>query len=235
MTSPSEIIDMDQLDHTRCRSWTFFQDFCVTCGLCASSCPVSGIDGFDARMLVRMVSLGLVEELVDARWPWICTMCGKCENVCPMQIDIADLIRKIRSKREREKVPGILHKGLVAALETGNNLRLPKEDFIFIIEDVAEEVAEKPGFEGFEAPIDKKGANLLTTIHNKLVNTHTDDLKHFWKIFHAAKEDWTVSSENWEGTNWGYFTGDDEAMKVMVGRIVDQLERLEIKNLLCPE
>ena len=235
MTSPSEIIDMDQLDHTSCRTWPFSQDFCVTCGLCASSCPVSGIDGFDPRMLVRMVSLGLVEDLVNARWPWICTMCGKCENVCPMQIDIADLIRKIRSKREREKVPGILHKGLVAALETGNNLRLPKEDFVFIIEDVAEEIAEDPGFEGFEAPIDKKGANLLTTIHNKLVNTHTEDLKHWWKIFHVAKEDWTVTSENWEGTNWGYFTGDDDAMKIIIGRIVDQMKRLEIKNLLCPE
>ena len=235
MTLSSEIIDMDQLDHTRCRTWPFSQDYCVTCGLCASSCPVSGIDGFDPRMLVRMVSLGLVEDLVDARWPWICTMCGKCENVCPMQIDIPDLVRRIRSKREREKVPGILHKGLVAALETGNNLRLPKEDFIFIIKDVAEEVAEEPGFEGFEAPIDKKGANLLTTIHNKLVNTHTEDLKHWWKIFHAAKEDWTVTSENWEGTNWGDFTGDDNAMKVIVGRIVDQMERLEIKNLLCPE
>jgi len=235
MTSPSEIIDMDQLDHTRCRTWPFSQDFCVTCGLCASSCPVSGIDGFDPRMLVRMVSLGLVEDLVDARWPWICTMCGKCENVCPMQVEIPDLVRRIRSKREREKVPGILHKGLVAALETGNNLRLPKEDFIFIIKDVAQEIAEEPGFEGFEAPIDKKGANLLTTIHNKLVNTHTEDLKHWWKIFHAAKEDWTVTSENWEGTNWGYFTGDDNAMKIIVGRIVDQMERLEIKNLLCPE
>jgi hypothetical protein len=42
-------------------------------------------------------------------------------------------------------------------------------------------------------------------------------------------------SENWEGTNWGYFTGDDDAMKVIVGRIVEQMERLEIKNLLCPE
>jgi heterodisulfide reductase subunit C len=186
-------------------------------------------------MLVRMVSLGLVEELVDARWPWICTMCGKCEKVCPMQIDIADLVRKIRSKREREKVPGILHKGLEAALETGNNLRLPKEDFMFIIEDVAEEVAEEPGFEGFTAPIDKKGANILTTIHNKLVNTHTEDLKHWWKIFHAAKEDWTVTSENWEGTSWGYFTGDDEAMKVMTGRIVAQMEKLQVKNLLWPE
>jgi len=186
-------------------------------------------------MLVRMVSLGLVEELVETRWPWICTLCGKCENVCPMEIDIADLVRKIRSLKDREKVPGILHKGLVAALETGNNLRLPREDFIFIVEDVAEEVAEEPGFEGFKAPIDKKGANLLTTIHNKLVNTHTEDLKHWWKIFHAAKEDWTVTSENWEGTSWGYFTGDDAAMKVMAGRIVEQMSNLEIKNLLWPE
>lgn len=235
MTSPSEIIDMDQLDHTRCGTWPFLQDFCVTCGLCASSCPASGIDAFDPRMLVRMVSLGLVGELVDARWPYICTMCGKCENVCPMQIEIPDLVRKIRSKREREKVPGILHKGLAAALETGNNLRLPKEDFMFIIEDVAEEVAEEPGFEGFTAPIDKKGANILTTIHNKLVNTHTEDLKHWWKIFHAAKEDWTVTSENWEGTSWGYFTGDDDAMKVMAGRIVEQMEKLQVKTLLWPE
>ncbi len=234
MTS-SDIIDMDQLDHTRCRAWPFLQDFCVTCSLCSSSCPASGVDDSDPRMLVRMASLGLVEELVDARWPWICTMCGKCENVCPMQIEIPDLVRNIRSKRDREKVPGILHKGLVAALETGNNLRLPKEDFIFIIEDVAEEVAEEPGFEGFEAPIDKEGASILTTIHNKLVNTHTEDLKHWWKIFHAAGEDWTVTSENWEGTSWGYFTGDDDAMKMMAGRIVEQMERLEVKTLLWPE
>ena len=235
MTSSTEIIDMDQIDHTRCRTWPFFQDFCMTCGLCSSSCPASGVDRVDPRMLVRMASLGLVEDLIDARWPWICTMCGKCENVCPMQIEIPDLVRNIRSKREREKVPGILHKGLVAALETGNNLRLPKEDFMFIIEDVAEEVAGEPGFEGFEAPIDKKGANILTTIHNKLVNTHTEDLKHWWKIFHVAKEDWTVPSENWEGTSWGYFTGDDDAMKVMAGRIVEQMERLDVKTLLWPE
>ena len=235
MPETREIIDLDQLDHGRFRSWPFSHDFCITCGLCAASCPASGIDGFDPRMLVRMVSLGLEDELVEARWSWICTMCGKCEHVCPMDISIADVVRKIRSLRERDKVPGVLYKGLKAALETGNNLRLPKEDFIFIIEDVAEEIAEEPGFEGFKAPIDKKGANLLTTIHNKLVNTHTDDLKHWWKIFHTAKEDWTGTSENWEGTSWGYFTGDDDAMKIMAGRIVEQMEDLKIKNLLWPE
>jgi heterodisulfide reductase subunit C len=207
----------------------------VTCGLCASSCPVSGVDGFDPRKLIRMVALGLEQEMVESRWPWICTMCGKCENACPMEIAIADAVRKVRSLRDREKVPGILHKGLEAALETGNNLRLPTEDFVFILEDVAEEVAEEPGFEGFTVPIDKEGARILTTIHNKLVNTHTEDLKHWWKIFHAAKEDWTVSSVNWEGTSWGYFTGDDEAVKTMAGRIIEQMERLSIDTLMWPE
>ena len=84
-------------------------------------------------------------------------------------------------------------------------------------------------------PIDKTGARLLTTVHNKLVNTHTEDLKPWWKIFHAAGEDWTVASDNWEGTSWGYFTGDDEAIKIMAGRIVENMRRLEVDTLLWPE
>ena len=230
-----EITDIDHSDCQRFAQWQFSQDCCVTCGLCSSTCPVSGVDNFDPRKLVRMISLGLEEQLVESRWPWICTLCTKCEKVCPMGIDIASLIRGVRSLRDRDKVPGILHKGLTAAMKTGNNLGLPQDDFVFIIEDVAEEIAEEPGFEGFTAPIDKKGANLLTTIHNKLVNTHTEDLKHWWRIFHAAQEDWTVPSDNWEGTNWGLFTGDDEAMKIMTGRIVENMEKLEIKTLLWPE
>lgn len=226
---------MDHLNHARFQSWGFSQDFCVTCGMCSSSCPVSGIDGFDPRKLVRMVSLGLEDQVIEARWPWICTMCAKCEQVCPMEIRIPAMVRNIRGLRDREKVPGILHKGLAAALETGNNLGLPKEDFVFILEDVAEEIKEEEGFEDFSVPIDKEGAKLLTTIHNKLVNTHTEDLKHWWKIFHAAKEDWTVPSDNWEGTNWGLFTGDDESMKIMVSRIAENMQRLKVETLLWPE
>ncbi len=226
---------MTRLDHEKFKTWPFSQDYCITCGLCASACPASGINGFDPRKLFRMISLELEDAILESRWPWICTLCAKCENVCPMEIDISDVVRNIRAMRVREKVPGILHKGLAAALETGNNLRLPKEDYIFILEDVAEELAEEPGFENFQVPIDKIGANILTTIHNKLVNTHTEDLKHLWKIFHAAGEEWTVVSANWEGTSWGYFTGDDEAMSVMTGRIYEQMQRLEVKSLLWPE
>jgi hypothetical protein len=44
-----------------------------------------------------------------------------------------------------------------------------------------------------------------------------------------------VASDNWEGTSWGYFTGDDAAMKTMAGRILKQMEELEIDTLLWPE
>ena len=126
-------INLNHLDHQRFQTWGYSQDYCVTCALCASACPASGVDGFDPRKLIRMLSLGMEAALVAARWPWICTMCGKCENVCPMEIDIADAVRRVRSLRPRDQVPGIIHNGLAAALETGNNLRLPQDDFVFIL------------------------------------------------------------------------------------------------------
>lgn len=235
MNEPLKPVPMDKLPHDRFKDWPCGHDYCITCGICSSTCPVAGVDGFDPRKIVRMISLGLEKQVVDARWPWICTMCAKCEHVCPMEIDIPNVVRNIRALRDRADVPGILQKGLEAALKTGNNLSIPTDDYVFIMEDVGEELAEEPGFENFKVPIDKQGANLLTTVHNKLANTHTEDLKHWWKIFHAANEDWTLISENWEGTNWGFFTGDDEAMRTMVGRIVEQMEKLQIKNLMWPE
>ena len=229
------VVDIRGLDLERFRQWPCRQEACLTCGLCSSVCPVSGVDRFDPRMLVRMIALGMQEQAIDARWPWICTMCGKCEAVCPMQIDIPGLVRAVRGLRDRQRVPGILHKGVSAAMQSGNNLGLPKEDFIFILEDVAEEIAAEPGFEGFKVAVDRHGAKMLTTIHNKLVNTHTEDLKHWWKIFFAAGEDWTVASDAWEGVNWGFFTGDDAAMKVMIDRLAAQIEALAVQNLMWPE
>jgi heterodisulfide reductase subunit C len=233
--SNSDPIKEEAFNPHKFTEWPCDQQQCLTCGLCASACPVAGVDNFDPRKITRLINLGLVDILEAARWPWICTMCGKCEYLCPMGIDLTDLMRHVRSLRPKADIPGILQKGLEAALETGNNLRLPQDDYLFILEDVAEEIQEEPGFEDFQVPVDKENARLLTTIHNKLVNTHTEDLKHWWKIFHVAREDWTVCSANWEGTSWGFFTGNDNAVKTMAGRIADQMLDLKIDTLLWPE
>ena len=210
-------------------------DICLGCGTCSAGCPLTGVEGFDPRKIVRMVLMGRDSELIESKLPWLCTMCAKCEHACPMGVNITQIMRTARGLVNREKVPGQIHKGVVLGLETGNNLGLPEEDFRFIVEDVATEMAEEEGFEDFVVPFDKKGANLLHTLHNKLVNTQNEDLVHWWKIFHIAGEDWTIPSTNWEGVNWGLFSGDNDAMKVFVSRIVDHMDRLEIKDLMYPE
>ena len=212
-------------------SWA---DACLTCGTCASACPIAGVDGLDPRKIVRMAFLGMEDELIASDWPWKCTMCSKCEEACPMNIEIVQLMRRIRSRRDRDKVPGPIHKGVAMCLERGNNLGIPKDDFLFLIEDLGEELAEESR-PGFVVPVDKQGARILVTVNSKEPFGEPEDMKWWWKIFYAADESWTISSENWEGVNWGLFSGDDKAMKTIVGRIVDNMRRLNCTALLLPE
>ena len=209
-------------------------DSCLTCGTCAGACPISGVDGLDPRKIVRMAALGLDDELVDSSWPWKCTMCAKCEEACPAGIQITALMRKIRGLRKRSEVPGPIHKGVTMCLERGNNLGIPKDDFVFLCEELGEELAAD-SCPGFKTPMDVHGARVLVTVNSKEPFGEPDDMKWWWKIFYAAKESWTISSENWEGVNWGLFSGDDEAMRTVVGRIVDNMRRLNCKVLLLPE
>jgi len=208
-------------------------DLCLTCGTCAGGCPVTGVDGWDMRKAVRAVLLGLEQELIDSKFPWVCTLCGRCEHGCPMHIDLVRMIRSARWLRPREEVPGVLHKGVAQCLKSGNNVGIPKEDYLFLLEDLAAELAEE--LPGFEVPVDKKGARIMLTINSKEPFGEPEDMFFWWKIFYAAKESWTVPSENWEGVNWGLFTGDDEAMKEIVRRIVENYKELECEYLLLPE
>ena len=211
-----------------------FADVCLTCGTCASGCPVTGVDGMDPRKAVRMAALGLDQELIDSRWPWICTLCGRCERACPMGVEIVAMTRRARTLRERDKVPGPIHKGTMMNLERGNNLGIPKDDFLFLLFDMGKEMWDE-GCPGFYVPVDKKGARVITTINSKEPFGEPDDMKFWWRIYYAAKEDWTVSSVNWEGVNWGLFSGDDDAWKEQVGRVYENAKRLECEYLLLPE
>lgn len=212
----------------------FWADACHTCGTCAGLCPISGVDGLDPRKIVRMAALGLDEQLVQSNWPWKCTMCGKCEEACPANIEIVALIRKIRGARKRTEVPDPIHRGVTMCLERGNNLGIPKDDFVILCEELGEELNES-GCPGFHTPIDVHGSRVMVTVNSKIPFGEPDKLKWWWKIFYLAGESWTIPSVNWDGVNWGLFSGDDEAMKTVVGRIVDNMRRLNCKILLLPE
>lgn len=209
-------------------------DICLTCGSCASVCPISGVDGLDPRKAIRMAVLGLEQDLIVSPWPWKCTLCGKCEEACPMNVEIVAMLRRVRSLRDRAAVPAPLQAGVLASLSKGDNLGIPKAEFIASIESHSDEMAngECPGF---KSPIDVVGADVLVTVNSRQVFDDPDQMKCWWKIFYAAGESWTIPSEDWDGINWAYFTCDDEAMKAIVCRMVENMYRLKCKTLLLPE
>jgi hypothetical protein len=154
-----------------------------------------------------------------------------------MGIQLIKTFRTCRILRERDKVPDPLHRGTIMNFERGNNLGIPTEDFLFLLADVGVEMEEdeKQPCPGFYVPVDKEGANIIVTINSKEPFAEPDDMKFWWRIFYAAKEDWTVSSVNWEGVNWGLFSGDDENWKIQVGRVLENARRLKVNTILYPE
>jgi Fe-S oxidoreductase len=212
-------------------------DRCFTCGTCASGCPVTEtprMEKWDIRKVLRMLYYGMIDEVVESPFPWVCTGCGRCAHACPMAIDIPYIMLHMKSLRPRDKVPGILHKGAENCFKTGNNMAIPKDDYLFLMNDMGKELAEEC-CPGFYVPIDKKGADIAFFPNSKEVFTDNDDMKWWWKIFYAAKENWTIPSENWEAVDWGLFTGNYEYIKVFAKRKIDFVNELGIKRMIMPD
>ncbi len=210
---------------------------CLTCGTCSSGCPMTGtpgMEGWDTRKTLRMLAFGMVDDVVYSKFPWLCTGCGRCAHGCPMAIDIPYIMLHMKHLRPRDQVPGILHKGVENCLKTGNNMAIPKDDYLFLLADLGNELAEEE-CPGFYVPVDKPNADILFFPNSKEVFADNDDMKWWWKIFYAAKENWTVPSENWESVDWGLFTGNYEATKILAQRKIEIMKKLNIKRMIMPD
>jgi heterodisulfide reductase subunit C len=93
------------------RDFVGFEDlwFCYACGACISGCPASNAEPpLLIRRLIRMVALGLEDELLDEDSPWSCVTCSRCEEVCPMDVKPFELclaIRKWQCRNDGTRVP----------------------------------------------------------------------------------------------------------------------------------
>lgn len=211
-------------------------NLCLTCGACASGCPATGLMDMDPRKLIRMAVLGLDEDLVRRPWVWACTMCKRCQEACPMNINIPQLVYFLRSRWPREDRP----RGIRGSCDhhfnsRGGAMGVPLDDFKFVVEDLAEELREQEGFEEFEAHIDKEGAMFALNQNSREPVTEPDELLPLWKILHSVGADWTYYSEMWAGENYCMFLADDEKWEEIIRAQAEHVDKLGCKYLVNTE
>jgi L-lactate utilization protein LutB len=88
----------------------------------------------------------------------------RCMYVCPMKINIPQLVFNARAEWPRDQRPkGILGScDMALRNDTCSAMGATEEDFQFVVEDVLEEYQEaQPEFAEMQAPVNKKGADIL--------------------------------------------------------------------------
>ncbi|MFX1519399.1 MAG: (Fe-S)-binding protein [Promethearchaeota archaeon] len=69
---------------------------CFQCSQCTASCPVSYVDPFNIRRLIRALQFGFKEKILRSDDIWKCTMCYECYDRCPNDVNIPKIIVALR-------------------------------------------------------------------------------------------------------------------------------------------
>ncbi len=76
---------------------------CFTCGTCTVTCPVFAVEEkFDPRKIIRMILLGMKEEVLTSTLIWLCSGCYSCHELCPRDVKITSVMACARNIAVRE-------------------------------------------------------------------------------------------------------------------------------------
>lgn len=247
-----------RIDHR----YAAYLNSCVHCGLCADSClyylttkEIQSLPAYKLSLIEKIfkkyftiigkkvpvwvkakpLTKNMVKEWIDTLFGR-CTLCGRCSLNCSMGLNIAYIIRTGRSALAAVGlVPPGLQSTVDTAVETGNNMGILKEDWVETVEWLEEELQQEVNDPWAKLPLDKKGAQLFYTVNPREPKFFPLSILAVGKIFYAAKESWTFSSDNYDVTNYGLYSGDDDISGLLSDRLVKSMKKLGAQTLVLAE
>jgi Fe-S oxidoreductase len=228
---------------------------CVHCGICAEAClfytetgdvrytpiyktePLRKVWQQNNTLTGKVASaLGWSKPMTEADlsdWEELvydgCSMCSRCSMVCPMGIDIAYMIRKVK---EGLAAAGFIPEGLQEAgkraLEFGSPMGLTSKSLRAALASQEKEI-------GMKIPLDVEGAEYLCMLSSNEVVGYPEFIGSITRIFDKAGVSWTLSSDYFEATKTGVQIGDSKIAAELSGRIVAAAEKLKVKTVISPE
>lgn len=77
---------------------------CYQCGKCSAGCPISFEMDFLPNQIIRMIQLGMEDEVLSSCTMWLCASCLTCTARCPREIDIAEIMDYLRQCAYKKQI-----------------------------------------------------------------------------------------------------------------------------------
>ncbi len=76
---------------------------CYACGTCTAGCPVFHVEHrYNPRRIIRMILLGMREEVLKSQVLWLCAQCYVCSANCPQDVDFSNIVMSLRDMAMQE-------------------------------------------------------------------------------------------------------------------------------------
>ncbi len=229
---------------------------CVHCGRCAEACqfyvqtgdprytPIHKIEPFKQAYVrelgpfaIAYRMFGLTPRITAKElqnWQELlydsCNMCGRCSLICPMGIDIADLVERARHGMF---AAGLVPEDFLGALEekeksTGSPYGLTTAQFKDMLHDIGAKY-------GVVMHVDEATADIVTTVSSIDLKMYPSSMAAIARILNHMGASWTFRTDGFDADNVSLTAGDRVGQRKITLSIVRAALACGARTVLMPE
>lgn len=120
-------VDYSFLEETKKKSGEDLS-LCYQCLKCTAGCPTAPYMDIRPNNIIRMIQMGMKQEVLGSSAIWLCVSCETCGTRCPNEIDIGRLMDALREMAIEKGIPAkekkihLLHEAFVQSIRRGGRV-----------------------------------------------------------------------------------------------------------------
>ncbi|MDD5204850.1 MAG: 4Fe-4S dicluster domain-containing protein [Desulfobacterales bacterium] len=104
---------------------------CFHCRKCTAGCPVAFAMDYNPNAVIKMIQMGMKEQVLGSSTIWLCASCETCGTRCPNDVDIARMMDTLREMAIEEGVSAgeknivKFHEAFLSSIKMGGRINEP--------------------------------------------------------------------------------------------------------------